>query len=184
MNTTLKYVGMLLFLGLLQTAQATTLTLNISPNPLWTDTGIYLSIGSSVSATASGSWTPSTDYPWLLCGPDGVSLEGWTDGFMLGANTGALIAYVGSDPYQGHWGDSTFFPQAAGYWLIGSSGQFNSPYAGELWLGFNDDAQSMLVGDNAGSVIAEVTVVPEPSVLAVGVLTLVGALTLRRRNAR
>ena len=162
MKTSPRTIGTLLILCLLQTIKATTLSLNIPANPLWTDTGIYLSIGNSVTATASGLWNPLTDYPWLQCGPDGTYQSGWTDGFMQGANTGALIAYVGSDPYQGHWGDATFFPQATGYWLIGSSSQFTSSYAGELWLGFNDDAQTMLTGDNSGSVLAEVTVVPEP----------------------
>jgi len=174
------YTGTLLFLCLLQTTNATTLTLNVPANPLWTDTGIYLSIADTVVATASGSWSPSNGN----FGPDGFFGENWLDGFMQGANIAALIAYVGSDPYQGHWGDNTFFPQATGYWLIGSSGQVTSPYAGELWLGFNDDAESMLVGDNSGSVIAEITVVPEPSVFAFGILNVVGMLTLRRRTGR
>jgi hypothetical protein len=92
------------------------------------------------------------------------------DLFLYSANHGELIAYIGSDPYQGHWGDGSFFPQQTGYWAIGSSGQFTSNKNGELWLGFNDDAVSEVIGDNAGSVTADITV-NEAWALTPGALT-------------
>jgi len=157
----------------------------VSSNPLWTDTTMSLQIGDSVTITASGSW--QFDYVSGSVGPDGMYREvALYDLFYSGAFQGALIAFVGTDPYQGHWGNGSFFPQAAGYWNIGSSAQFTSDKAGELWLGFNDDAVSAEPWtDNYGSVTAEISVapVPEPSGFALallGIVTLFGARRLRR----
>ncbi|HUI07740.1 MAG TPA: hypothetical protein VL486_12125, partial [Verrucomicrobiae bacterium] len=127
-------------------------SLAVSSNPLWTDTTLSLQIGDSVTITASGSW--QFDYVHGSCGPDGMYVEeNLYDRFYSGALQGALVAYVGPDPYQGHWGDESFFPQATGYWNIGSSAQFTSDKDGELWLGFNDDAVSAQPWtDNSGSV--------------------------------
>jgi hypothetical protein len=174
------YVGMLLFICLLQTTNAATLSLTVSANPLWTDTGIYVSIGQSITATASGSWNPWTGV-LSPCGPDGApTAPDWDDSFLLGANSAALIAYVGTDPLQGHWGDRSFFPRATGYWVIGSSGGFTSPVAGELWLGFNDDAVNQQTWDNSGSVMAQITVVPEPSAFVLAGLGAAALMFCRR----
>jgi hypothetical protein len=94
---------------------------------------------------------------------------------------GALIGYIGADPYQGHWGDGSFFPQSTGYLYVGASDQFSSDKSGKLWLGMNDSAATGFNGafDNSGSVTAQISVtpVPEPSSFA---LILIAAAALSR----
>ena len=166
----LMAIGILSLSLSISTAQA---TMMVIPNiPLWTDTGLNLNNGDIVKISASGNWTWEAGVS-AYSGPDGTGGTAnnpvWpsTDTFLSSANHGALIAYVGVDPYQGHWGDSSFFPQTSGYWNIGSSAQFTSNQNGKLWLGFNDDTVSEGVCDNAGSVTAQISVndsstVPEP----------------------
>ncbi len=182
LKTLLGYAGMFSLVSLLQTTNASALSLDVTANPLWTDTGIYLSLGQSVTATASGSWNPWTGV-LPNYGPDGVQPSpDWNDSFLVGADSACLIAYVGSDPFQGHGGDASFFPQASGYWVIGSSGGFTSPVSGELWLGFNDAAVTGNVGDNSGFVTANITVVPEPGIFTLAGVGVVSLLLYRRRG--
>jgi len=147
-------------LARLQPVKADASTVVVTANPLWTDTGFSVAIGTKVEINASGLWCLSQDWRgWF--GPDGLTWDyGCWDTFLYEANHGELIAFVGSDPYQGHWGDGNFFPQHTGYWAIGSSGQFTSNKSGELWLGFNDDAVTENTWDNGGSVTALIVTSP------------------------
>jgi hypothetical protein len=148
-------------------------TINVSASSLWTDTSINLELGTTVTITASGSWS------WAYgatCGPTGDPTDttpDLSDDFYSGALKGALLAYIGADPTQSHFGDASFWPQASGYWLVGNSLQFTSLYSGELWLGMNDDAGSKNTYDNSGSLTVEVTTVPEPGSLALATLGVV-----------
>lgn len=149
----------------------------IPASPLWTNTQIDVTQGQQISITASGTWSGFNN-EWF--GPDGVpDKTGYFDNFLISSNHCSLIAFIGSDPYQGHWGDSSFFPQATGYWSVGSSAYFTADKAGRIWLGFNDDAISGNYGewDNLGYVEAVIT--PEPCTLALFGL---GGLLLRRHK--
>ncbi len=129
-------------------------------NPLWTDTGVFVTNGTLIGVSASGAWNCGGTPPPPSFGAGGDLNPGSppsSDRFYFGAPHGALIAYVGPDPLQGHWGDGNFFPRTSGYWLIGSSSQFTADTTGELWLGFNDDAVSERVSDNSGWVLARWT---------------------------
>jgi hypothetical protein len=146
-------------------------SVTVTDNPLWTDTGIPLTNGAAITIVASGSWDMYCPYlgPEYTYGPDGDTNTTYdSDRFFSGANYAALIAYVGNDPYQGHWGDGTFFPTNSGYWNIGSFGQFTNPSVGELWLGVNAYAVSTNnMGYVCGSVTAQITgtgwIVPPPT---------------------
>jgi hypothetical protein len=133
-----------------------TTTIIVSANPLWTDTGLNVGIGDTVNIRASGNWSwgvPS----WV--GPEGKNgTSAYWDIFYDKANQSELIAFFGSDPYQGHWGDGSFFPQTTGYWTIGSGASFTSDKNGRLWLGINDDAVSKKIEDNGGSVTANISI--------------------------
>jgi hypothetical protein len=162
---------------------------DVTSIPVWTDTGRTINSGDILQFMASGSWNWNVDEPSSgLCGPDGTPFSWTSDNFYGPANHGALIAYVGPDPYQSHWGDSSFFPQYTGYWLIGSSATIAFNTSGELWLGMNDDAYSTGgVQDNSGTLSVRVSAVPEPSTYLAGALMLLpfglqGVRCLRNRR--
>ncbi len=153
-------LALILTIGLASKALAVT-SIILPAYPLWTDTGITLSLGQQVTVTASGTW----DFGVGSFGPAGSGSDPapW-DRFSSVANHGAVIGFIGSDPFQGHYGDGTFFPRASGYLTIGSSSVFTSSSNGHFWLGINDDAVSENTGDNSGAMNAQVTVVvPEPA---------------------
>jgi PKD repeat protein len=140
---------------------ASTYNINVSANPLWTDTGVKVVKGQVVSIKASGTWNTGNG----KCDPDGEDTT-HSDLFITSdapSKHGELIAFIGSqstDPYQGHWGNNSFFPQpaGAGYWAIGSNATFTVDRDGELWLGINDDAITKNIGDNTGSLAALIKV--------------------------
>jgi PEP-CTERM motif len=176
----------LALLGLLVGTTPVQATLvSVPSNPLWTDTLIAATAGNTVAITASGTW----NYGPETVGPDGNPFgPAPNDEFFSGANKGELLAFIGADPFQGHLGDGSFFPQATGYFAVGSSLSFVAPASGELWLGVNDDAVSNGVGDNTGALETNITVsgsaaVPEPTTLVLmgsGLFSL-GGLAWRRR---
>lgn len=178
----IRLVTGLFFATVAASSHGQSISITVPSDPLWTDSGVYLDSGESVSITASGTWSPALGQ---VSGPEGfANTSGSFDNFYADANWAALIGYVGADPYQGNWGDGNFFPQASGYFDIGSGDQFVSLATGELWLGFNDDAVSEDVGDNYGSVTARVnfnyTPVPEPSVLGLLAVGAAGLVIGRR----
>jgi hypothetical protein len=157
------------------------LTLEVTANPLWTDTGIDLTVGQVVTIT------PDTSDVWYTAGPpvgpSGFDLNRYDlfRSFYVGSMHSSMIGYIGDDPYQGHWGDGSFFPQATGYIGVNDGVTFTASVGGSLWLGCNDDAVSEAIGDNYGSITADVNVVPVPAAVLLGVLGLgMAGLRLRR----
>jgi uncharacterized membrane protein len=149
------------FVGFIGTHAQSTIQVTVPSNPLWTNTGVTLRSGQTISISASGSWNwgqavanfgpdgdPNTPFPDYGDEFDSFDIE----------DHGRLIAFVGTDPLQGEWRNSLFFPQVSGYISIGSGKTFFSPYGGTLWLGFNDDAVVGSVDDNTGQVIADITI--------------------------
>jgi hypothetical protein len=137
----------------------------------WVDTGLQVNVGDALTITAAGSWTgDGRDYT----GPDGYS-KAWGDNFFnvqdLGvcaycagthvAHWGALISYIGSSPPSvGSYTSTSVASDTRRIGLVGSNFSGPSPFTGELWLAFNDDAYSSYTSDNVGQVMATVTVIP------------------------
>ena len=136
--------------------------ITVTANPLWTDSGLSVTIGQMLAISAPGTWCWGA---WTDA--DGTD-SGSTDVFLAGANQGSLIAYVGTNlPYcdstgADRWGDTNYFPRPAGngYWLAGKKANIITDRTGELWFLINDDAVSKNIGDNSGSL--EVTVLVKP----------------------
>ncbi len=130
--------------------------------PLWTDTGIHVNSNDIVSFPATnGTWTGDNGQAWWGPGGNGVN---YYDTFVTGPHF-SLIAFVGPNPYYAgatnEWGNGNYFPRqsgANGYWYLGANGQFTSDRAGELWLGFNDDAVTKNIDDNFGFVAGQLQI--------------------------
>lgn len=170
---------------------------SFTPTGWWVDTGLSLAAGTQVTVTASGTWTPwvSSGY----CGPDGLAastgeqyygdqffnpqgIESAVGTFPLGA----LIGYAGTTPPMtgsySSMSQSEIQNTITHLVEIGSSATFAMPYTGELFLGMNDDAFSAFSNDNSGSITAAITVVPEPSALAVLACGLIVFVYFSRRS--
>jgi PKD repeat protein len=134
----------------------------VSANPLWTNVDLNVAKGQTVSITASGTWNCGEGTK----GPTGDNAGGLYDLFLNStapSKHGELIAFIGptsTDPYQGNWGNRSFFPRpvGAGYWAIGNNTTFTADRDGELWLGINDDAVTKTIGDNTGSLVTVITI--------------------------
>jgi hypothetical protein len=136
------------------------ITLEVTAYPLWTDTGIDITIGEIITVTPVAGDTWST-VGGNNVGPSGSPINDY-DLFFSGSLHSSMIAYIGSDPFQGHWGDGSFFPQATGYTAVNDGVVFISAVVGRMWLGCNDDAVSLATNDNYGSITTHVNVVPIP----------------------
>ena len=139
-------------LSLSANASAQSFLVNVPSAPLWKDTGVSVTNGQVININANGLWSWA-DWAGVVAPPDGELTPGSYNLFLGNEIHSTLIAYIGSDPYQGVWPSTNNFP-TNGYWQVGSAVQFISNTNGELWLGINDDAEDGAVGDNAGSVNA------------------------------
>jgi hypothetical protein len=142
---------------------------DVQANGGWVDTGIRLSQNDLVNFTASGSWTADgVDYT----GPYGYSQRSADNYFnvqdlgvcatcatTLKTDWGMLIGYLGdSPPEPGSYTSTAVAPQTTSIFQIGGGFGQATYGAGELWLGFNDDAYSGNTADNHGQVTATITV--------------------------
>lgn len=126
---------------------AATTALNVPANTLWTQTGIILTAGETVSVTATGTVTTGGMIPgWAQNSPDGQPLPqcavGQTTPFP--APQLSCFSLMGEITASG-----TPFE-------VGSSLVFPVITSGELYLGINDN----VLADNSGSWTAMVTVYP------------------------
>jgi len=144
-------------------ARAATIFLTIPGNTPWTDTGILVGAGNGVTIIASNtvSWGgASTD-------PNGVGP--FRDGTQMLPTvivpTAIIDSLVGKVGGTTAIGTGTALPEGKpgkGAGFVGSPYSQISPVSGELFLGFNDDHFE----DNSGSYSVWITVVPEPSSVA------------------
>ena len=110
------------------------MTLTVPATSLWVDSGVGLSGGQLVAIRATSDWQPDPAQP--LVGPMGRAEPcGSAPPCPLGANHGALVARIGSNP--------AFF--------VGEAFSFRTNYAwsGRLQFMINDDVNTL--GDNSGS---------------------------------
>src|ERR1700749_3095431 len=145
---------------------STTKVITIFAGNLWKNTAIAVHAGDAITVSATGRWSWAADES---SGPDGDPVDDFNAFDLFEPfdffSQARLIAYIGADPKQGHWGDGSFFPQTSGYISVGSGQTFIAPYSGKLWLGMNDGAETEGVGHNTGAVHATVTVGTEHSTL-------------------
>ena len=119
-------------------APAQTRTVRVIGNQRWTDSGITLRAGDSVTVSATGNMTLSTN------GNDSSSPAGSSrrapDAPVLNQGAGGLIANI--DNY--------------GPIFIGANHTFSAPVNGRLYFGVNDDH----IADNRGEYSVNVSVTP------------------------
>jgi hypothetical protein len=144
-------------------------TVTIPANGGWIDTRIQLKAREKLSITAKGSWTADGA---TFAGPAGYADQS-ADNFFnvqdlgvcpgcaetMTSDWGALISYAGpTPPLTGSYTSTEVASQTHFISLVGSRFSGTLLYAGELWLGFNDDAYSNNTSDNSGEVTATITV--------------------------
>jgi hypothetical protein len=156
-------------------AASAAVQIQVSSSVQWVNTGITLSVGETLTVSATGLWSTDANlFPNV--GPDGYTQQS-ADNFLnltdrgscsTCASTptphwGALIGYIGNNPpAAGSYTSTSIIPDAQKVFVIGSNFQSGAPFAGMLWLNFNDDAYSANTGDNAGQVTATVNAGSQP----------------------
>jgi LssY-like putative type I secretion system component LssY len=106
---------------------------DVSPDQSWTDAGIDLRPGDSITISATGTLQIDAAH---TSGPDGMA-RAWTDLMMqypvTNSGRGALIGRISDSP-------------AARAFLIGSHLRRNVPIAGRLFLGINQQSAQTFAG--------------------------------------
>jgi hypothetical protein len=155
-------VAFLCCAGITPSVAQTTTQVTLKASKKWVNTGITLTAGTAVTISSSANW--SWNGGTTFVGADGDPTDDFNAFDLFEPfdffSQARLIAYIGKDPAQMHFGDGSFFPQTSGYISIGSGQTFSAPYGGQLWLIFNDSATTGTTepNDNEGSAIATITV--------------------------
>jgi hypothetical protein len=133
-------------------------TVRVTANPLWTDSGIILKVGDTVTVhNATGTWSADIYQSAATTGPDGYlvpcnSYQATQDEWVTDCHHGQLIGFIGANPYSTAQNASNLF-------AIGTSSVSLTGKSGELWFGFNDDYTSGGAGvaDNGGGITVVVS---------------------------
>jgi catechol 2,3-dioxygenase-like lactoylglutathione lyase family enzyme len=164
-------------------------TVTVTADPLWTNTGVVLSPADSVLIhDAAGDWSGGSAWTY---GPAG-EFRGpayWYDEWVTDGMHGELIGAVVAPGLNLNVAPPRALPQNdPRLFAIGTEAVALTGKAGVLWLGFNDDYTSEWnQSDNFGTVAVQVDSVPEPStlaLLAVGVMAILALAERRWKTAR
>ena len=134
-------------------------SLQVPSESPWSDTGIDVVAGMTLTITASGTVSYYGSYD-KLTGPDGVNWDGqkfFADAVLPNTIVVSLIGRVGGSTAidtgtplpEGTPGDGPGF--------VGSSYERVVPASGRLFLGFNDQRMASAFADNSGSFDVTVT---------------------------
>jgi hypothetical protein len=120
----------------------------------WTDTGVDVAAGDTLSFVATGEINLQKGNPEAVCGPGGVDLI-TVDQPVPNANLGALIGKlaqtvaVRADKDSGAETVDEIFV----LFVVGADGTFTAPFKGRIYLGVNEN----VLKDNAGGFSVVVT---------------------------
>ena len=164
--------------------RAETIPINVTSNPLWTNTNIQLStLDNATIHNATGLWTFATGY---TTDPGGYLIPNWSyDEWITDGLSGQLIGFVGQPGIDLNADPRTITQNDPRLFQIGTGSVNLSNLDGVLWLGINDDYGPGGLSDNSGSIIVQVDVTstPEPSslvLLGIGAVGLLGYAWRRR----
>jgi len=172
-------VAALAVLNSVSLLDAATFNLSVPSTTPWTDTGIFVNLGTTLNIQASGTVIYGS-LPQQVTGPGGTNYDGqqFFPGGVLPSTT--IVSLIGKIGGTTALGTGTPVPEGLagnGPGYVGSSYNQFIGTGGELFLGFND--QSTAFGDNSGSFAVTVTTVtiPEPSSGALAGLFGIGAVS-------
>ncbi len=173
----------LLLLQAVPDARAVGYVFSISSTTPWTDTGLDVLAGTELLITATGmvQYGPFAQQITDANGGDYTGTKFFSDAVLSNTVVVSLIGKIGGTTTIGTGAPIPEGVPGNGIGFVGTSYDQVMPTSGRLFLGFND--RIGYFGDNSGSFAVTVTVVPEPSVLAlfaVGGLGFFGRRMLRR----
>jgi len=156
---------------------------DVTANPLWTNTFVDLQVGDVLTITndVNDTWLTWDNVPITAAGSDYFTYGkgGGYDRFLQTPDAlhSCMIGYIGSN-------EPTTI--SSDYFAVNLGTTLTVADASRLWLGCNDDATSHAINDNGGSILAHVVVernqsVPEPGIIALLGFGLVGLFGLRRK---
>ncbi len=176
----MKRILFALFLVMIFGMTAQAANINVTSNPLWTNTGIVVTGGTYTVQYSSGLWTwqTGTATPFDANGDvsRGVNFNDYDEWVTAGYH-GELIGYVGSSNPDG------LSQNNAAFFLVGDGPITITGKTGTLWFGFNDDFATDAITDNVGSITVAVNGVAEPGtmlLLGFGIIGLAGVRRFRK----
>lgn len=140
-------------------------SITVPGNPLWTDTGITLTLTNTVILhDAIGAWDTSLGPTGPEGGFPGYEWDEWIrNGFH-----GQLIGFIGPAGLDPNTNPRVVSQNDPSLFEIGTNTVTISGRDGKLWLAMNDDYQTANVGDNSGSVAVQIDFPPQLKIILSG----------------